>query len=863
MIMKHRIAQALLLSTAAVFTSGSWTPPACAQDASDRDYSLPVQPLADTIRAIARTSGTNILAAGSALEGKQAPALSGRYPVAQALALVLRGSELHARATPSGLFIEPDGSTGQDAAPGPIPNGESTIVVTGTRIRGAPVASPVITLSETRIRDAGQASLGEVVRSIPQSFGGGQQPGIGFNVPGANGVDVGGASSINLRGLGSDATLTLLNGHRVAYSSSRQSIDVSTIPLSIVDRLEIVPDGASAIYGSDAVAGVANIILKRDYQGLETRARLGASTDGGDFTQQYGALGGARWSSGGFALAYEFNRNTQIKSSQRSYARDATPGLTLFPAIESHNVVLTGHQALGDSLTLSLDALYGRRTEFSVFPLAVGGDLVATHGETAANATSFAVAPALDWAIGADWHAGLAGTLAEDRTHFRSDNYTGTNLDFRSAGCYCNKAQSVELSASGSLTTLPGGDVKTAFGAGYRNNDFKLFAGAGNAQNISRSQDSRYAYVEISLPIVAPAMAIAGIDRLNLTGAVRYERYPGIGDVATPKFGLIYAPSPSFDFRASWGKSFRAPTLRQQYQPKTVILFRPAALGGTGYPAGSAAAFVQGGNPALKPERATSWSATLALHPPALPGARLELSYFDTVYRDRIVTPIALRSQALIDPIYRDYITLNPSPAQVAALVAGAGAFINASGAPYNPATVLAIADTSNVNAGRQRIHGVDALFDYHRDLGGPDSSFDLTANASYLTSDQRITQAQPTTRLAGNIFNPPHFRARGGASWRDRGLTLTAELNYAGGVADNRTATIVRVASMTTLDLVARYRTNGSGLLGGLDLTLGVQNLFNDKPDAIAGLYLEAPYDSTNYSPVGCFVSLSIAKRW
>src|SRR3546814_13055089 len=77
----------------------------------------------------------------------------------------------------------------------------------------------------------------DVCSSDLQSFGGGQQPGIGFNVPGANGVDVGGGSSINLRGLGSDATLTLLNGHRLSYSSSRQSVDVSAIPLSAVDRL--------------------------------------------------------------------------------------------------------------------------------------------------------------------------------------------------------------------------------------------------------------------------------------------------------------------------------------------------------------------------------------------------------------------------------------------------------------------------------------------------------------------------------------------------------------------------------------------------------------------------------------------------
>ena len=142
-------------------------------------------------------------------------------------------------------------------------NDGQDIVVTGSRLRGAAIASPVVRIGQEDIRDSGQAGLGDVVRRIPQSFGGGQNPGIGMNVPDASGVDVGGGSSINLRGLGSDATLTLLNGRRLAYTAVRQSVDVSGIPVSAVDRIEVVPDGASAIYGSDAVAGVANIILRR------------------------------------------------------------------------------------------------------------------------------------------------------------------------------------------------------------------------------------------------------------------------------------------------------------------------------------------------------------------------------------------------------------------------------------------------------------------------------------------------------------------------------------------------------------------------------------------------------------------------
>ena len=294
----------------------------------------------------------------------------------------------------------------------------------------------------------------------------------------------------------------------------------------------------------------------------------------------------------------------------------------------------------------------------------------------------------------------------------------------------------MELSGNGGpLATLPGGEVKAALGAGYRINSLNFFAGDGNSQNFTRSQDSRYVYAELSVPIIGPSLAIPRCrERLVVTGAVGIE-YPGIGDVATPKVGAVYAPNDTVELKASWGDSFRAPTLRQEFQPKGVILFSPKTLGGSGFPAGSAVALVQGGNATLRPERASSWSATFVVHPTALPGARLEISYFNTRYRDRIVTPIGLQSQALSNPVYRDYVTLNPNVAQVGALVAGAASFINASGVPYNPATVVAIADTSNVNAGRQRIHGIDALLAYHLGLGDAQRSIDLTADASYLTA--------------------------------------------------------------------------------------------------------------------------------
>src|SRR3546814_14808771 len=97
--------------------------------------------------------------------------------------------------------------------------------------------------SSDLIKNAGLADLGEVARSLPQNFGGGQNPGIGSAQGTQNeNVNVNGASTFNLRGIGPNATLTLLNGNRFAYSGTNSVIDVSAIPVAAVERIELVTD---------------------------------------------------------------------------------------------------------------------------------------------------------------------------------------------------------------------------------------------------------------------------------------------------------------------------------------------------------------------------------------------------------------------------------------------------------------------------------------------------------------------------------------------------------------------------------------------------------------------------------------------
>jgi outer membrane receptor protein involved in Fe transport len=829
-------------------------PPAAAWSAERRVYDLPAQPLGDSLRAVSLRSGTDILAAAALVADRRAPALKGSYTVDEALDVLLAGSGLRRRGAGATIVIELE-PAGSLTAAGP------DILITGSRIRGAPVASPVIKLNLRTIRDAGQATVAEAARSVPQNFGGGQNPGIGNNVPGSNGVNVGGASSINLRGLGSDATLTLVNGHRLSYSASRQAIDISTIPLGAVDRIEIVPDGASALYGSDAVAGVANIILRRDFSGAETSARLGTSTDGGDFEQRYGLVAGQRWASGGVILAYEFGRNSAINGADRSYAADR-PRLTLLPLIRNHSVSLSAHQALTPALTFELDAFYNNRFTSNSYALSAA-PITTSGGHGAFTTRSFVVAPTLRLTPGGDWQAFLIGSYGQDHTRYDVVSYSGGKAFPTLGSCYCNNAKSAEIGGDGSLFALPGGKVKLAVGAGYRANNFIRFNGVGATTNVAHNQDSYYAYGEISVPLVSPAQGIAGVDRLSASAAVRYERYPGIGAVATPKVGAIYAPTPDFDLKGSWGKSFRAPTLYQQYQSRSAILVTPPTFGGTGYPAGSTAFFLQGGNSALRPERATSWSITLDVHPRKLDGFDLQLSYFSTRYRDRIVTPIAFTSQALSNPIYADRLTANPSAALLAGVIASTIVFSNTTGTAYDPSKVAVLIDNSNVNAGRQNVRGVDALLSYRKPLAG-DSAIRVTADLAWLESNQQLGPSSPVTQLAGVLFNPPHIRGRSTASWSDGGFALTGAVNYMGGVDDTRKPTILRVGSMTTFDLSARYRTKEGGPLGGLELVASVQNLLNATPSPIATTLLyDAPYDSTNYSPVGRFVSLSVSKKW
>lgn len=753
---------------------------------------------------------------------------------------------------PAGEYEAPDPAASGDEAGVPI-------VVTGTRIRGARIIGDTTRIDRETIVEAGQIDLGEAIRTLPQNFSGGQNPGVGFGAGGAN-SNVNSASSPNLRGLGADATLTLLNGHRLPYDSALQGVDISAIPLAAVDRIEVVPDGASAIYGSDAVGGVVNVILRRDFEGVTTSGQLGASTDGGNFRQQADIVAGTTWSTGGAFIAYDYAHNDAIRADQRDYAASLDPGTFLFPSQRRHALTLSGHQVLGSGVRASLDALYSSRKSRIV------SGTPAARFISEPEVESYTLAPSIDVALGGGWEARVIGIYGVDRTDFRTDFVPQPGTGNVTTGCFCNEVVSAEAGAEGPLFALPGGSARLAFGAGFRNNslDFTRVINGTVSAAFDRTRRSRFAYGELYLPVVATDNAISGVAELTLSAALRYEDYTDLDRQMTPRLAAIYAPLEGFRFRASWARSFKAPTLFQQFTPYQAFLL-PAVAFGTGSP-GQTVIFTSGGNPDLESERARSWTAGFELEPGGLPGLSLSATWYDIRYSDRVVQPIpGSIAAAFRDPGFASLITRNPGEELLGDIIGGAQLGLqNFSGAPYSPASVFAFVDNRNINVALQNIEGFDARLGWTRRVAA-DRSFGFELAGSWLDSSQQVTAELPQVQLSGTVFNPPRYRARGTARAELGSFKANAAINYTGALVDRRFATESRIAPQATFDLGLSYDViAGDGGEPGLAVSLTVQNLFDREPEAIRVTGPnDTPYDSTNFSPIGRFIAVGIRRHW
>ncbi|WP_242107533.1 TonB-dependent receptor [Luteimonas aquatica] len=297
----------LALHIALGLALGMAVPIAAAQSSAHADamrqYDIPAGPLSRALSAWGAQSGSQLVFAPDLVAAKTSKPVSGRYTAAQALDRLLSGSGLAWERTGDATVVlrkapppkpaRRAAPTVSDAAQAPEPQTLERLLVTGSNIpRGdLETASPVQVITRQEIDRTGKSNLADYLQgltadgqgSIPKTFG------SGFAA---------GGTALSLRGLGASNTLILVNGRRMASfgladDGQKLFTDLSTIPLEAVERIEVLKDGGSAIYGSDAIAGTVNIILRQEAPATVVKAGYGVSGEGDAQTRSGSILTGS------------------------------------------------------------------------------------------------------------------------------------------------------------------------------------------------------------------------------------------------------------------------------------------------------------------------------------------------------------------------------------------------------------------------------------------------------------------------------------------------------------------------------------------------------------------------------------------
>ncbi|MEM7098574.1 MAG: TonB-dependent receptor [Pseudomonadota bacterium] len=206
------------------------------------------------------------------------------------------------------------------------------IVVTGSYIKGSPedAPSPVQTIRRDELVTSGVSDVAEFIRNLEIASGSDTAPQNEFRFNGNSGS---GLANVNLRGVGPTATLVLMDGKRMPFAGQKLAdgdrfVDVNTIPITMVERVEVLKDGGSAIYGSDAIAGVVNFITRSDFEGFEFTAKYQETSEGSQDDATLGAIFG--WASEdkstNFVIGGEFFDRGHLESADRTdLTRDVFP----------------------------------------------------------------------------------------------------------------------------------------------------------------------------------------------------------------------------------------------------------------------------------------------------------------------------------------------------------------------------------------------------------------------------------------------------------------------------------------------------------------------------------------------------------
>ena len=910
---RRRFAGVAALSLSAVLSAA----PALAQRGDAITFSLPAAPLGDALRAFSIQTGVPVIFTEALVSGRSSRAVEESANAEAALGALLDGTGLEAVAGAGGYVIRqkavrpergPENAGALVPVPEPAPSRPDTrveaeeeadlridrVMVTGTSLRGlAPESSPLQVFTRDDILGSGVTTTEQFLRTLPQNFGGGSTDFTVRGLPNDGNSQRNNtyATGANLRGLGAGATLTLVNGGRLAPTSTiGDFIDLSMIPATAIDRIEVLTDGASSIYGGDAVAGVVNLILREDFRGSETSLRYGSVTEGDHAETRFSQTFGGAWAGGNLMGTYEYFDRGSLRLSDRPEIAaprllnggqiTVADSINLLPEQARNSFVLSGGQRLGDRLKLSATALYSDR---KVSNSTVGIANTTTVADNEIESESLAGNLLANYEISDSWGLSLEGGYSE----IRSDQFQQIVQPARGMPVRVltdSALWSVGLVANGNLFELPAGSIQAAVGGQFRNETLRsVQVGAPVLRDGER--DVAALFGEVQIPLVSEITALPGVRRLELNLSGRHDDYSDFGATTNPKAGILWAPVDNLKLRSSYSTSFAPPKLGQSgaldrgvgvlpYDFIRGVLNIPLpdpSLAGVNYmiTAGTAAG--------LGPETSRTFTAGFDLdHVSGRHDLRFSGNYYDIRFEDRLgVTPVPGNLNANFAPGFAfadpslfpaGTVIFFPGTEEINAVLASLTrpvTFAGGATAIQNIGFINNVSLTRNLASTEARGLDFQAAYETDADVGR------LTArlNASYILEfSRRASETTPTIETLNTQFNPVDLHLRGQVGLSRGAFTGTLFANYVDSYATDSTQAARPIRSWTTFDLALSYRFGEeAGWLEDTVIGLSAQNLFDQAPPATPPQTGSAitGYDPANASPVGRFVAVDIRKSF
>jgi iron complex outermembrane recepter protein len=742
------------------------------------------------------------------------------------------------------------------------------VVVTGTLIHGvSPDSSPSTLYTREDIERTGATTVAQFAKMIPQNFASvdgtssyGMGSGAGLNIldPSNNFTK---GSSINLRGLGVGATLVLFDGRRMAPAgSSGYGVDVSLLPLSAIDHVEVLTDGASAIYGADAVAGVVNFVPRRDYSGAEVALRYGNSNDGGGAENGASLTLGSAWRRGNVLFSYEHYEQDSLKESDRDFVtfNAAGQGLNrLVPRQHRNSFLANGSSHLTETVEALADAYYTDRQFGDVSSSSFARSDVTGGAKTAGGSVG------LRWKAFDSWIVQGVGGYADTKANVTtiSTLVAAPSAPTTTNGSTESEIKSIDVTADGPIFDLPAGSAKLSLSGQVRREFFANTSSLAAGTQLER--DVTGTALEIFVPVVSSRNARGALKRFELSAAVRRDHYDDFGSATKPKFGVLWSPLNGLNVRASYAEAFRAPPIAKLTDGQPSYILFPIPNGSVST---NTLFDFSGGNPTLQPETSTSKTFGIDYRKAGDHDVSLSATYFKVDYRDRIASPplggnpfTIYSNQGILAP----FIDFNPDPSFITEAFQS-GAFVNPLG--LTQSQVQAVFDNRLQNISESSTDGVDMSVSWKTttSLG----TISPTVSGSYLLSSKfKSASTTPSLSQVGIVFFPPHLRARGGVNWSLGDLSSSITANYVGGGRNTTVVPSTRVGSWTTIDWHFAYSRDveDGTFLDGMGASVNVQNVANNDPPTFA-----APvgagyigFDPSNTNPLGRFYSVMLNKRW